>query len=352
MLGRDNVLCHIEPFSLSATFILTMPGQHVRKSRRTRKIREERRGQKNDNVPLTTSFLISLLWGALNPLYNGIASLESLSSCFQRLYRYAVGSSLTLDVKFFSVNIQVDPVVEVDDAHVELKSVEYDSESDIREYEADKAKTKETWEHKSVTHKTSEYDLDDDKDQDNKCDQEDDNKCDDSQNNHPQNNDPQNNKKQDDQKNQYQNAKDAKIQYGKLQEQFSGLLEILDSKRHQYPEAFQFLTSILQCAHTMVNFSSLVILAVISSPIYFFILVSHYIFFFYQSIFLLILNFRWNVLLDLKVASVNIKIKPDTEVKTATFEIERLDKTNDTSEANAGCDYSMKSLQFFSFKRM
>ncbi|CAG8677731.1 21852_t:CDS:2 [Gigaspora margarita] len=252
-----------------------MPGQPVRKSRRTKKIREERRGQKNDNVPLTTSFLISLLWGALNPLYNGIASLESLSSCFQRLYRYAVGSSLTLDVKFFSVNIQVDPVVEVDDAHVELKSVEYDSESDIKEYEADKAKTKETWEHKSVKHITSEDNLDDDKDQNNQCDQKDDNQCDqedDCQNNNPQNNDPQNNKKQDNRKNQYQNAKDANIQYGKLQEQ--------------------------------------------------------------------ILNFRWNVLLDLKVASVNIKIKPDTEVKTATFEIERLDKTNDTSEANAGCDYT------------
>ncbi|RIB30360.1 hypothetical protein C2G38_2053950 [Gigaspora rosea] len=217
------------------------------KYRRTKK---PRRVQKNNDVPLTTSYLISLLWGALNPLYNGIASLESLSNCFQRLYKFAVGSSLTLDVKFFSVNIQVDPVVEVDDAHVELKSLEYDSETDVTEEEFSK--------HKSLKHaddKANSPNDSNDECQNNPCDQKN-NQENDCQNNVPQNKDPQNK--------DFQRAKDAK---NRMQEQFSDLLDFLGPKIRDNPETFQFLQSIMQFTHTIVNFSSLVILAVISSTI-------------------------------------------------------------------------------------
>ncbi|CAG8583370.1 4662_t:CDS:2, partial [Gigaspora rosea] len=142
------------------------------KYRRTKK---PRRVQKNNDVPLTTSYLISLLWGALNPLYNGIASLESLSNY---------------------------PVVEVDDAHVELKSLEYDSETDVTEEEFSK--------HKSLKHaddKANSPNDSNDECQNNPCDQKN-NQENDCQNNVPQNKDPQNK--------DFQRAKDAK---NRMQEQ-------------------------------------------------------------------------------------------------------------------------------------
>ncbi|CAG8587533.1 26624_t:CDS:2 [Racocetra persica] len=51
----------------------------------------------------------------------------SLKTVLQTLLT-AVGSHFTVDIKFLSINIQIDPIVEVDDANVrlEFKSIEVD----------------------------------------------------------------------------------------------------------------------------------------------------------------------------------------------------------------------------------
>ncbi|CAG8590066.1 6793_t:CDS:1, partial [Dentiscutata heterogama] len=52
------------------------------------------------------------------------------------------------------------------------------------------------------------------------------------------------------------------------------------------------------------------------------------------------------VLLDLKIASINVKVKPDTEVKRAEFEIER-ENIEQLDLQKEGCNYNMRRLQLW-----
>ncbi|CAG8537509.1 23645_t:CDS:2 [Dentiscutata erythropus] len=278
------------------------------------------KNDQNDKDPLATSNLISLLTAALNPAFYGIDSLETFSSCFQRLYKFAVsitGSTFTFDVKFFSLNIQVDPLVEVEDATVVLKF----QDKLGKKGRPPKCQEKED---KNVVEKMMEDKLKpEDKSTEDKS-KEDKSKEDKSKEDITENDESAHDHDDED--------IDEPV---KKEENMSKMLETLDAKLSKHPIAFHFLAFLMQC-----------ILAVVLSPVYFCILLLHYSFFFFQALFLMILNFRIGVLFDLKIASINVKVKPDTEIKKAGFEIER-ENLEQLDLQKEGCNYNMKRLQLW-----
>ncbi|CAG8539062.1 24806_t:CDS:2 [Cetraspora pellucida] len=98
--------------------------------------------QKNDETVSLKTTLNALLTATLNPAYSGFVSLGELCSYFP--------SQFTLDVKFLSINIQVDPIVDVDDANVELSFKDIDADATNPEDENKKCQNSDS-EQKTLT---------------------------------------------------------------------------------------------------------------------------------------------------------------------------------------------------------